>query len=172
MIEPAGGVVDKFLGDAIFAYWKQDALAPMRVGESLKKLAEMQAARDPDFRLVLHFGPAVMAGGAGGADNLSGPEVISVFRMEKVCSGLGNDSIVSESARAPPAAHLRDRARRKPPSRRVSGHPRHAPAGADLLTSWMASIAVVMTVFFPSSYMISRPPPQNRCSGLIIFDWP
>jgi adenylate cyclase len=100
IIEPAGGVVDKFLGDAIFAYWKDDALAPMRVGESLQKLVQMQAARDPDFRIVLHRGPAVMAGGAGGADNLSGPEVISVFRMEKVCSGLGDDSILSEAARA------------------------------------------------------------------------
>ncbi|HEY5078716.1 MAG TPA: adenylate/guanylate cyclase domain-containing protein [Opitutaceae bacterium] len=100
VIEPSGGVVDKFLGDAIFAYWKHDALAPMRVSEALQKLVLMQAAKDPDFRIVLHHGAAVVSGGAGGADNLSGPEVISVFRMEKVCSGLGNDSIVSEPARA------------------------------------------------------------------------
>jgi class 3 adenylate cyclase len=100
VIEAAGGVVDKFLGDAIFAYWKDDAQAPMRVAEALAKLVELQGARDPDFRIVLHHARTVMAGGAGGADNLSGPEVITVFRMEKVCSGLGLDSITSDSARA------------------------------------------------------------------------
>jgi class 3 adenylate cyclase len=39
-----------------------------------------------------------MAGGAGGANNLSGPEVIYVFRMEKVSSSLKTDTILSEAA--------------------------------------------------------------------------
>ena len=99
-VEGSGGVVDKFLGDALFAYWKQDAGAPERVLEALRQLGRLQQARDPDFRIVLHLGMVTMAGGAGGADNLSGSEVIGVFRMEKVCSGLELDSIVSEAARA------------------------------------------------------------------------
>jgi class 3 adenylate cyclase len=37
-------------------------------------------------------------GGAGGADNLSGPDVIKVFRMETVCSKLEVDSILSSQA--------------------------------------------------------------------------
>jgi adenylate cyclase len=97
-VEASGGVVDKFLGDAIFAYWKQDALAPERVREVLKQLTVLQRARDPDFRIVLHLGLATMAGGAGGADNLSGPEVICVFRMEKVCSQQQLDAIISDAA--------------------------------------------------------------------------
>ncbi|MCX6953436.1 MAG: hypothetical protein NTV51_14905, partial [Verrucomicrobia bacterium] len=60
----------------------------------------LQRARDPDFRLVLHHGLASISGGAGGADNLSGADVIYVFRMEKVCSKLGGDSIVSAAALA------------------------------------------------------------------------
>ena len=56
--------------------------------------------RDPDFRIVLHYGRASISGGAGGADNLSGADVIAVFRMEKVCAKLGNDSIVSAAAAA------------------------------------------------------------------------
>jgi class 3 adenylate cyclase len=90
--------VDKFLGDAIFAYWPHGPVIPAAISEALHRLAELQRARDPDFRIVLHCAPVTISGGAGGADNLSGQQVISVFRMEKVCSKLGLDSIVSQSA--------------------------------------------------------------------------
>jgi class 3 adenylate cyclase len=66
----------------------------------VRELGQLHQARDPDFRLVVHHGLASISGGAGGADNLSGSDVIYVFRMEKVCSKLGNDSIVSEAAMA------------------------------------------------------------------------
>jgi len=98
-VEAAGGVVDKFLGDAIFVYWKQSSDAPALVAAAIGKLAAIQQQRDLDFRIVLHYGPANVTGGSGGADNVSGPEVIWAFRMEKVCSQLGSDSLVSEAAR-------------------------------------------------------------------------
>lgn len=97
-IESTGGVVDKFLGDAIFCYWKAESDATVRVAKALRQLTAIQQARDPDFRIVVHHGEATLEGGAGGADNLSGPDVIKVFRMEKVCSKLGGDSILSEEA--------------------------------------------------------------------------
>jgi class 3 adenylate cyclase len=99
-IESTGGVVDKFLGDAVFAYWKHTPEVPAQIMTTLKELTKLQRLRDPDFRIVLHHSPATLAGGAGGADNLSGHEVIYVFRMEKVCSKLECDSILSEAARA------------------------------------------------------------------------
>jgi hypothetical protein len=104
-IESSGGIIDKFLGDAIFAYWMKSPTAPDQVSQALQALIEVQRGRDPDFRIVLHYAQTTMEGGAGGANNLSGPEVIYVFRLEKVCSGLEADSIVSEPARAalPPA---------------------------------------------------------------------
>jgi adenylate cyclase len=97
-IESAGGVVDKFLGDAIFAYWKNNPEAPALVSRALQQLIELQQRRDPDFRIVLHRAAATLEGGAGGANNLSGPEVIYAFRLEKVCSTLGTDTIVSAAA--------------------------------------------------------------------------
>ena len=100
VVEAAGGTVDKFLGDAIFAYWVHDESCPAKVAAVVRELSKLQQTRDPDFRLVLHHGMASVSGGAGGADNLSGSDVITVFRMEKVCSKLGDDSIVSAAALA------------------------------------------------------------------------
>jgi adenylate cyclase len=97
-VESAGGVVDKFLGDALFAYWKNTAEAPALVSRALSQLIEFQKQRDPDFRIVVHRAPVTLEGGAGGANNLSGPEIIYTFRLEKVCSGLGADTIVSAAA--------------------------------------------------------------------------
>jgi class 3 adenylate cyclase len=97
-VDGSGGVVDKFLGDAIFAYWPHSDGAARTVAETVRQLTALQHARDPDFRIVLHHGAATLSGGAGGADNLSGSQVIYVFRMEKVCSGLGIDTIVSAAA--------------------------------------------------------------------------
>ncbi len=97
-VESAGGVVNKFLGDAIFAYWKNNQEAPALVGRALQQLIELQQTRDPDFRIVLHRAAATLEGGAGGANNLSGSEVIYAFRLEKVCSALGSDTIVSAAA--------------------------------------------------------------------------
>lgn len=98
IIESAGGVVDKFLGDAIFAYWKNTPEAPESVARALRELTEIQRSRDPDFRIVVHRAPVTLEGGAGGANNLSGPEIIYTFRLEKICSKLGIDSIVSAAA--------------------------------------------------------------------------
>ena len=98
-IEASGGVIDKFLGDAVFAYWPHGPEAPVRVGTALRQLQQLQQLRDPDFRIVLHFARPTMEGGAGGANNLSGQEVIYVFRLEKVSSALQTDSIVSATAR-------------------------------------------------------------------------
>jgi class 3 adenylate cyclase len=100
IVEASGGIVDKFLGDAIFAYWINGEQRASAVADVLRQLVALQQARDPDFRLVLHQGLATISGGAGGADNLTGTDVIYVFRMEKVCSKLGGDSIVSAAAAA------------------------------------------------------------------------
>jgi adenylate cyclase len=99
-IEATGGVIDKFLGDAIFAYWIHGDSTPGLVAHAVREIGKVQQARDPDFRFVLHHGHATISGGAGGADNVSGAEVIYVFRMEKVCGKLGNDTIVSAAAAA------------------------------------------------------------------------
>src|SRR6185369_2479537 len=75
IIESAGGTVDKFLGDAMFAYWAHGDNSAIAVTNAVRELATLQQTRDPDFRLVLHQGLATISGGAGGADNLSGTDV-------------------------------------------------------------------------------------------------
>ncbi len=104
-IEAAGGIVDKLLGDAIFAYWEDGPEAPTRVDAALRELEQVQRERNPDFRIVLHRGPVLLQGVAGGSNNLSGLEIIYVFRMEKVCAALGSDTIISSSARKILADH-------------------------------------------------------------------
>ena len=79
----------------------------MRISQVIELLAALQQARDPDFRIVINCGPVTLEGSEGGADNVTGPEVIRTFRMEKVCSRLGLDSIVSETARAELAGIVR-----------------------------------------------------------------
>lgn len=100
IIERDGGVVDKLLGDAVFAYWSDSPDRASHVLTALAALRELQKARDPDFRIILHRGEAALDGGAGGADNVSGPDMIQVFRMEKVCARLGEDTLLSASAAA------------------------------------------------------------------------
>jgi class 3 adenylate cyclase len=97
-IEGSGGIVDKLLGDAIFAYWKHGPEISDRIAGILQAFQAMQRERAVDFRVVLHHARTTMVGGEGGANNLSGPEVIYVFRMEKVAATLKTDLILSEPA--------------------------------------------------------------------------
>lgn len=99
VIELNGGIVDKLLGDAVFAYWEAGPDAGSAVAKALDAIRDLQAERSPDFRVVVHLGPALFAGQAGGANNISGLEVIYVFRMEKICANLELDSIFSEVAK-------------------------------------------------------------------------
>jgi class 3 adenylate cyclase len=108
-IETNGGVIDKFLGDALFAYWRHDEAAPARVALAIRLLRARQA-QAPKFRIVLHHGAGVIQGAAGGANNLSGPEIIAVFRLEKICANLGEPAALSAAAAAAIGPHLPCRA--------------------------------------------------------------
>jgi adenylate cyclase len=97
-IEGNGGTIDKFLGDALFAYWPEGPGVPGRVASALQQLRQRQAQQPPNFRIILHRGRGVVQGSAGGANNLSGPEVIAVFRLEKLCAKLGEGVLASAAA--------------------------------------------------------------------------
>ncbi len=105
VIEGNGGTIDKFLGDALFAYWPHDANAAERVAVAIRQLRERQK-QPPKFRVVLHLGPGVVHGSAGGANNLSGPEIIAVFRLEKICANLGESAVLSAAAATALGAHV------------------------------------------------------------------
>jgi class 3 adenylate cyclase len=100
VVEDHHGVINKFLGDGFFAYWKERpeaAAEVVRAGRSLHGL--QQAKGSPRFRLVLHYGKVFVGGEASlGEESLMGAEVNFVFRMEKLAAGLGIHAMVSDVA--------------------------------------------------------------------------
>jgi adenylate cyclase len=98
-VEASGGIVNKFLGDGFFAFWRATANPSDQVFPCLEGLRQRQRAGDPRFRLVLHRGRVQIGGGVSlGEDNLSGPEVNFAFRMEKLAGSLGEEILLSEAA--------------------------------------------------------------------------
>jgi class 3 adenylate cyclase len=98
-IESSGGVINKFLGDGFFGFWKVADNPTEKIVHCLNALRQMQREEAPRFRLVLHRGRVQFGSGASlGEDNLSGPEVNFVFRTEKLAGGLGEEFLISEVA--------------------------------------------------------------------------
>ena len=99
LIESSGGMINKFLGDGFFAFWRTAERPAEKIVHCLDSLRQMQRDSALRFRLVLHRGQVQFGGGASlGEDNLSGPEVNFAFRMEKLAGSLGEDFLLSEAA--------------------------------------------------------------------------
>lgn len=89
IIEVHEGMIDKYLGDGFFAYWRQDKDATQHVADALISLKEAQARNEPRFRLALHFGLVAIGGVPSmGEESLMGKDVNFVFRMEKLAGSL------------------------------------------------------------------------------------
>jgi class 3 adenylate cyclase len=82
-------MIDKYLGDGFFAYWR-DEHAAKHVAMALEQLKQLQAKHQPRFRLALHHGLVAIGGVPSmGEESLMGKEVNFVFRMEKLAGSLG-----------------------------------------------------------------------------------
>ena len=99
IIESSHGVINKFLGDGLFAYWPERPETKAEVAAALQALKKLQAKGQPPFRVVLHHGVA-MSGGAPslGEESLSGKDVTFAFRMEDLASRIGSELLLSEAA--------------------------------------------------------------------------
>ena len=98
LIEKKGGSINKFLGDGFFAYWPASFGNPDEMIEALVTLRAAAGQGRPPFRLALHKGEVIIGGTASmGEEDLSGPEVNFVFRMEKLASALFRPAIASRS---------------------------------------------------------------------------
>ncbi|PYS86583.1 MAG: hypothetical protein DMF70_02035 [Acidobacteria bacterium] len=62
MIEAHKGMIDKYLGDGFFAYWREDENAAKNVAAALAQLKQAQAKNEPRFRVALHHGLVVIGG--------------------------------------------------------------------------------------------------------------
>jgi adenylate cyclase len=99
IIERHRGTVNKYLGDGILAYWRDE---PNSADDVLATINELKTAQEdePPFRFVVHFG-SVAIGGVPSTreETLMGSEVNLVFRLEKLLASTGESRGMSEQAR-------------------------------------------------------------------------
>ncbi len=101
IIEMHSGMIDKYLGDGFFAYWREDENAAKNVAAALDRLKQAQARQEPRFRLALHFGRVAIGGVPSmGQESLMGKDVNFVFRMEKLVASLGVSLLTSAVGKA------------------------------------------------------------------------
>ena len=101
IIENQHGIVNKYLGDGFFAYWREADTSPEEIVTVITALKELQRKEGPAFRLVVHIGAVDIGGVASmGEESLMGGEVNLVFRLEKLAGSLGERCCVSEPAHA------------------------------------------------------------------------
>jgi adenylate cyclase len=100
-IEVHSGMIDKYLGDGFFAYWREDENAAKNVAAALDRLKQAQVRQEPHFRLALHFGLVAIGGVPSmGQESLMGKDVNYVFRMEKLAASLGISLLTSAAGKA------------------------------------------------------------------------
>src|SRR5205823_11474475 len=101
IIEAHQGMIDKYLGDGFFAYWREDPNAAKNVAAALGQLKHAQAKNEPRFRLALHFGLVAVGGVPSmGEESLMGKDVNFVFRMEKLAGSLGISLLTSAAGKS------------------------------------------------------------------------
>jgi Adenylate cyclase, family 3 (some proteins contain HAMP domain) len=101
IIEAHEGMIDKYLGDGFFAYWREDKDATKNVADALALLKEAQARNEPRFRLALHCGLVAIGGVPSmGEESLMGKDVNFVFRMEKLAGSLGISLLTSAAGKS------------------------------------------------------------------------
>lgn len=93
----SGGTINAYLGDAIFAYWRQDRHPADKARAALMDLVALQKTSPRPFRIILHQGRIRISGGLQG-ESLAGTDVIFLFRMEKSTKPLGATCVLSEAA--------------------------------------------------------------------------
>src|SRR6266852_2601963 len=100
IIEAHAGMIDKYLGDGFFAYWRDDEDATQHVADALAPLKQAQGRNEPRFRLALHFGLVAIGGVPSmGEESLMGKDVNFVFRMEKLAGSLGIPVLTSAAGK-------------------------------------------------------------------------
>jgi pSer/pThr/pTyr-binding forkhead associated (FHA) protein len=93
----SGATINAYLGDALFAYWRQDRQPAANVATAMRELVAIQTTSPRPFRIILHQGPVRISGGLQG-ESLAGTDVIYLFRIEKSTKPLGATCVLSEAA--------------------------------------------------------------------------
>ena len=104
----SGCTINAYLGDALFAYWREDRHPAAQTRAALEELVALQSASPRPFRIILHHAKVRISGGLQG-ESLTGSDVIYLFRIEKSTKSLGSRCVLSEAAAA--SLQLADTAR-------------------------------------------------------------
>lgn len=100
-IEKHAGIVNKYLGDGILAYWRDGEDVSHKVAGLIGELKEKQNREQPRFRFVLHFGLIAISGLISMREEaLMGSDVNLVFRLEKLAGSLDQPCGISGTAQA------------------------------------------------------------------------
>ncbi|MBI5771000.1 MAG: FHA domain-containing protein [Verrucomicrobia bacterium] len=97
LIERHAGRINRYVGDAIFAYWRPEASQPADVLASLAAFESWRAQSPLPFRLVLHHGTALFSVSDHG-EEIGGRDATFTFRMEKIAKGFGSHAMLSGAA--------------------------------------------------------------------------
>src|SRR5262249_28220709 len=101
IIEQNRGTVNKYLGDGILAYWRDEPEIVQQIVSTIDSLKTAQTRGEPPFRFVIHFGTAAIGGvPSTREETLMGSEVNLVFRLEKLLASLGDPCAISDAAHA------------------------------------------------------------------------
>src|SRR5258708_21146075 len=101
IIERHQGSVNKYLGDGILAYWRDERSEIDDVISAIKALKEIQQREGPQFRFVVHFGTVAIGGvSSTREETLMGSEVNLVFRLEKLLASLDQPCAISDTAQS------------------------------------------------------------------------
>lgn len=99
LIEAHDGHMNQYLGDGFFCYWEDAMDTKKRILAAMRDLARMQEKDSPRFRVVLHHGMTVFGSVPTMTNqNLHGPTVNFVFRMEKLAGGWEESRLCSVAA--------------------------------------------------------------------------
>ena len=98
IIEKHCGIVNKYLGDGILAYWREEEGTSKQIAAVIAALKRAQT-QGPEFRFIIHFG-SVNVGGVSPVreETLMGSEVNLAFRLEKLLASLGEPCGMSDAA--------------------------------------------------------------------------
>lgn len=107
IVELHGGTINKYLGDGFLAIWPAHLQPKEHVVSALDSFFKLQGGSTLPFRVILHVGGLAQGGGRTlGEDNLSGVELILLFRMEKLAGSLGHRFLCSEAVAQRVGAHV------------------------------------------------------------------
>lgn len=98
IVEKNNGVVNQFLGDGVFAYWLGEGEVHRDVARALADFEASRKAQELSFRLAVHHGKVMTGGTVLGEENLHGPDVHFVFRMEQLAKKLSQSCLLSDAA--------------------------------------------------------------------------